>query len=180
MRSASDYQETNHCRICRKIIVIGCPGAGKSTFARKLHDVTGMPLYYLDMIFHNPDKTTIDKDEFDRKLQKIIARDQWIIDGNYTRTMPLRIEAAEQVFFFDLPLEECLDGAEKRVGIKREDLPWTEDRLDETFRQYILDFPQNRLPKIYDLLSQYENTKEIVTFKSRKEADDFLKRINNG
>lgn len=160
-----------------RIIVIGCPGAGKSTFAAKLRDMTGLPLYYLDMLFHKPDKTTVGKEEFDRTLQKILRRERWIIDGNYMRTMALRVESGEQVFFFDLSVEECLDGAQRRVGIKREDMPWTEDRLDEAFRRYILDFPRENLPVIHDFLMRFGDGKQIVTFKSRREADDFLKAI---
>jgi len=67
----------------KRIIVIGSPGAGKSTFARQLRDITGLPLYYLDMIWHLPDRTTITKDEFDQKLMDILKTDTWIIDGNY-------------------------------------------------------------------------------------------------
>ena len=70
----------------KRAIVIGCPGAGKSTFARKLKDKTGLPLYYLDRIFHKPDRTTVPREEFDQKLQTILQTDRWIIDGNYQRT----------------------------------------------------------------------------------------------
>ena len=70
----------------KRIIVIGSPGAGKSTFARQLRDITGLPLYYLDMIWHLPDRTTITKDEFDQKLMDILKTDTWIIDGNHTIT----------------------------------------------------------------------------------------------
>ena len=105
-----------------KVIVIGSPGAGKSTFARKLRDKTGLPLYYLDMLYHNPDKSTVSREEFDKQLSEIVATDQWIIDGNYQRTLPMRFEAAEHIFFFDLPLDVCLAGAEFRIGKKREDI----------------------------------------------------------
>jgi len=67
----------------QKVIIIGCPGAGKSTFARKLRDVTNLPLYYLDMLWHRPDRTNIPTEEFDRKLGDIMKKDQWIMDGNY-------------------------------------------------------------------------------------------------
>ena len=92
----------------KRVIVIGSPGAGKSTFARKLKDKTGLPLYYLDRIFHKPDKTTVNREEFDQKLQSILQTDRWIIDGNYQRTLPLRFEACTDVFFLDLSLNECL------------------------------------------------------------------------
>lgn len=56
-------------KMLNKVIVIGSPGAGKSTFSRKLRDVTGLPLYYLDMLWHKPDRTTISREEFDTKLK---------------------------------------------------------------------------------------------------------------
>ena len=158
-----------------KVIVIGSPGAGKSTFARKLRDKTGLPLYYLDMIFHNADKSTVSREEFDKQLSEIVATDQWIIDGNYQRTLPLRFKKCDTVFFFDVPLEECLEGATARIGTKREDMPWVEEVLDEEFKQYIIDFPKDQLPLIYGLIDEYKNDKEIIVFMSRTEADDWLK-----
>ena len=71
----------------KRAIVIGSQGAGKSTFARKLKEKTGLPLYYLDRIFHKSDRTTLTREEFDRKLQTILQTDCWIIDGNYQRTL---------------------------------------------------------------------------------------------
>ena len=76
----------------KKIIVIGCPGSGKSTFARRLNEITSIPLYYLDMIWHKADKTNITQDEFDFKLNQIISKKEWIIDGNYQRTLNTRLE----------------------------------------------------------------------------------------
>ena len=92
----------------KKVIVIGCCGAGKSTFARKLRDLTGLPLHYLDMIWHKPDRTNVSREEFDAALQNILSQDSWIIDGNYQRTLDLRLAACDTVFFFDFPVEECL------------------------------------------------------------------------
>ena len=100
----------------QKAIVIGCPGAGKSTFARRLCDKTGLPLYYLDMIWHKPDRTTVEKSEFDEKLREIVSGDRWIIDGNYGRTLEMRLESCEAVFLFDIPVEECLSGVRSRIG----------------------------------------------------------------
>ena len=52
-----------------KIMIIGSPGSGKSTFARKLRDKTGLPLFYLDMIKHKPDRTTISSEEFETFME---------------------------------------------------------------------------------------------------------------
>lgn len=160
-----------------KIIVIGCPGAGKSTFARKLRDKTGLPVFYLDMLFHKADRTTVGRETFDAGLREILRRDAWIIDGNYQRTLSLRLEACTDVFLLDLPVEQCLKNAADRVGTVREDLPWLETEFDAAFRQYILDFPKDQLPVIYDWIAQYENTRNITIFHSSREADDWLLRL---
>ena len=87
----------------QKVMVIGCPGAGKSVFARGLRDASGLPLYYLDMLWHKPDQTNISREEFDLQLGKILRRDRWIIDGNYLRTMETRLQSCDTVFLLDFP-----------------------------------------------------------------------------
>ncbi len=135
----------------RKVIVIGCPGAGKSTFSRKLRDKTGLPLHYLDMIHHKPDRTTVPNEEFDVRLKQLLSQDRWIIDGNYQRTLEVRLQACDTVFLLDFPLEVCLSGAEARVGQVREEMPWTELEFDPEFKQWILDFPHppDRLGEVF-------------------------------
>ncbi|MFG6333621.1 MAG: hypothetical protein K1W28_17735 [Lachnospiraceae bacterium] len=86
----------SHDFVFEKVIVIGCPGAGKSTFSRRLRSETGLPLYYLDCLWHKPDKTTIGRSEFDCGLRKILSGDKWIIDGIYTRTLTMRLPARER------------------------------------------------------------------------------------
>ena len=158
----------------KRIIVIGSPGSGKSTFARKLKEKTGLPLHYLDMIFHRPDRTTVTREEFDQRLQAILQTENWIIDGNYLRTLPIRFEACTDVFFLDFPLEQCLEGAASRVGTTREDLPWVEQEFDPEFRQYIIDFPKDQRPIIYELVERYRETRRITVFHSREEADKWF------
>ena len=157
-----------------KIIIVGSPGAGKSTFARKLRDITGIPLFYLDMLWHKPDRTTVTQEEFNNRLNGILQKDRWIIDGNYQRTLEYRLQACDTVFLMDFPLETCISGAESRIGKKREDLPWTELEFDPEFKQWIQDFPKNRLPQLYEMIETYKDNKEIMVFHSRKEADDYL------
>ena len=160
-----------------KVMVIGSPGAGKSTFARKLRDVTGLPLYYLDMLWHKPDQTNISAEEFDKQLEKIVQKNRWIIDGNYQRTLEIRMRECDTIFLLDYPLEVCLSGAESRIGKKREDLPWVETEFDEEFRQWIVDFSKDQLPQIYELIEKYQKEKKVVIFKAREEADAYWTQL---
>lgn len=161
-----------------KVIVIGCPGSGKTTFAEKLSKTSGLPLYYLDAIWHKPDKTHISREEFDKKIADIMATNRWIIDGNYKRTVEMRLKECDAVFLFDLPVEICLQGVTERIGTERYELPWRETELEPEFKQFIENFPTDTLPYIYELLDKCKDEKEIIIFKSRQEADNYIKRIN--
>jgi len=159
----------------KKAIVIGCPGSGKTTFAEKLRDRTGMPLYYLDAVWHKPDRTHISRAEFDERLAEILAQDTWIIDGNYSRTAEIRIQNCDAVFLFDLPMEVCLQGATERLGKARYDMPWIDTELDPKLKQEIEEFPDKNLPTIYELLRKYNKT--AVIFKTREQADAYLDKL---
>lgn len=156
-----------------KVIVIGCPGSGKSTFARKLAERTGLPLYYLDMLYWNADKTTVPKELFRARLAEILKGDEWIIDGNYISTMEARMEACDTVFFLDYPTELCLASVEARMRKPRPDMPWIETEWDEEFREYIKAFEKENRPKIFELLEKHKE-KALYLFHSRKEAEEFL------
>ena len=162
----------------QKIIVIGCPGSGKTTFAEKLRDKTGLPLYYLDAIWHKPDRTHIPREEFDERLSEILDLDAYIIDGNYSRTVERRIAACDTVVLFDLPTKICLEGAIARLGKERYDMPWIDTELDPDFKREIEEFKDKTLPTIYALLEKHGAGKTVVIFKSRAQSDEFIDRLN--
>ena len=161
----------------KKVIVIGCPGSGKTTFAEKLNKSTGLPLFHLDAIWHKPDRTHISREEYDQRLAEILELEEWIIDGNYSRTLEVRMQASDTIFLFDLPTEVCIQGATDRLGKARYDVPWIDTELDPKFKQEIEEFPEKTLPRIYELLEKYKENRQVVIFKSRMQAEEFFKLI---
>ena len=163
----------------KKIIVIGCPGSGKSTVSRTLHNKTGIPLYHLDMMYWNADKTTAEKSVFLERLSAVLEKDEWIIDGNYGSTIELRLKACDTVIFLDYPVDVCLNGIRERRGKARTDMPWIEksDEEDAEFIEFIKNYNSKNRPEVMALLDKYSD-REIYIFKSRNEADEFLKHTN--
>ena len=160
----------------QKIIVIGCPGAGKSTFSKALQDKLGLSLFHLDMLFWNADRTNVSREEFDRKLSHILKQDKWIIDGNYGRTLEIRLKKCDTVFLLDFPVSVCLSGVESRIGKPREDMPWIEQEFDAEFKEWIINFPKKELPHVYELLEKHKD-KNVIIFKSHNEIDEFLGKL---
>ena len=157
----------------KKVIVIGCPGSGKSTVSRALHNKTDIPLYHLDVMYWNADKTTVEKSVFLERLSDVLEKDEWIIDGNYSSTMELRMAACDTVIFLDYPLDVCLDGIRERRGKPRSDMPWIETEEDSEFIEFIKNYNEQQKPKVLELLKKYSD-KNIIIFKSREQADSFL------
>lgn len=155
-----------------KVLIVGSPGAGKSTFARALATLTRLPIYYLDMLWHRPDRSHVSFEEFDEALEKILELERWIIDGNYLRTLHRRLLHCDTVFFLDYPSQLCLAGAEERVGQQREDLPWAEETLDPDFAAYIRNFPVIKRPLLVLMLMEHDG--KVIHFTSRQEASAWL------
>lgn len=161
----------------KKIIVIGCPGSGKSTLSKELHRRTGLPLYHLDMMYWNADRTNVEKNIFLERLSAVLEEDEWIIDGNYQSTMDLRMQECDTVIFLDYPLDVCLDGILERREKPRSDMPWVEPKqYDEEFIEFIKNYNFKSRPQLMRLLDTYFN-KNILIFKSRSEANSFLSRL---
>ena len=157
----------------QRIIVLGCPGSGKSTFSRKLQEATGLPLFHLDNIWWKADRTHISRKEFDEKLDEILQCDKWIIDGDYSRTYEVRFKSCDTVIFLDYSLDECMNGIVERIGTKRTDIPWTEQELDPELVKQVLDYDENNRPVILSLMEKYPHVGRFL-FKSRQEADEWF------
>ena len=157
----------------KRVAVIGCPGGGKSTFSRALRDRVDLPLYHLDAIYWREDRTHLSREDFYPLMREIIAREEWIMDGNYNATLEWRISACDLLIFLDYPAEVCLEGVRARRGQKRSDMPWVEEGDDEEFLDFIRAFETESRPRILELMGRYPE-KTVITFRTRAEADKYL------
>lgn len=159
-----------------RIIIVGCPGSGKSYLAERLHMRTGLPLFHLDNVWWNADRTHITEEEFDNTLQTILQGEKWIIDGDYSRTYEPRFLACDTVIFLDLSAEECMSGIMERVGKARIDIPWTEQQPDPELVELVSRYPADNRPILYDLIGKYPD-KQLFVFRTRAQAEAWLSGI---
>ena len=165
-----------------KIIILGSGGAGKSTLARKLSKIINIQVFHLDKIFWRPNWVSITQEELEGKIQDIIGLDSWIIDGNYSRTMDIRIKEADTIIFLDFPVWTCLWGITKRRHMyKNKTRPdMTEgcsEHLDWEFIKWVATFPLKQGKIIYEKLNKCSPNKKVIILKSRKQAGKFLEEI---
>lgn len=159
----------------KKIIVIGCPGSGKSTFVRKLGEIVQLPIHHMDMMYWNEDCSHISRDELISKLNHVFDSAEWIIDGNYKHTLEMRMEQCELIYFFDLSTEVCIHGAIHRTY--RPDVP-CDLPANDTLINFIKNFNIDGKPQIVELMNKYPD-KKVITFRSHKEVDSYVEDLKD-
>jgi adenylate kinase family enzyme len=164
-----------------RILIIGCGGAGKSTLARQLGELTGLPVVHLDKLFWHPGWVESTKEEIDAKIAAALDELQWIMDGNYNRTLPMRIQKCDTVIYLDFSRFACLMGVAKRVlttyGTVRPDMAeGCPERFDLDFLKWVWNFNKNKREQYYRLLNEAEGVETIV-LKNRRAVRKFLKQF---
>ena len=168
----------------KRILIIGNAGSGKTTFAKALAQKTNLPLIHLDKLFWCGEWEHLSRDEFDAVLQDELEKTEWIIDGNFDRTISHRLQYCDTVFYFDLPTISCLWGSTVRViknyGKTRDDMggncPEYFDKQKASLYKAIFSFNRNHRNKYHTLLEEHKD-KNIIIFKSRKQAYRYLNKL---
>ena len=161
----------------KRILLIGCPGSGKSTLAKKLGQKTGLPVIHLDTIYWLPHWERRPTEEFESILKEELEKETWIIDGNYNRTLDLRISYCDLIIYLDIPRRVCLWSVIKRriqyANKTREDMQKEcNEVIDYSFISYVYRFNKTHRKRYYELLENVE--KEFLIIKRRKDIDKLL------
>ncbi len=168
----------------RKVIIIGSGGAGKSTLARALGAILGVEVIHLDRYFWHPGWVETPREQWREIVAGLIARDAWVIDGNYGGTMDIRLPAADTIIFMDFPRWRCLWRVAVRLiryrGKSRPDLPLgCPEQLDWSFLKWIWGYPGTR-PTIAKLLAEHAVGRTIIIVRSPREVDALLRALDRG
>lgn len=164
-----------------RILIIGCGGAGKSTLARQLGEKLDIEVVHLDKLFWQPGWVERSDEEFDVILEQELEKPKWIMDGNFNRTMPKRLEKCDTVIYLDLSRFACLRGVAKRImttyGRVRPDMgEGCPERFDLDFLKWVWNFNKNKRKSYYRLLDEAEGIETIV-LKNRRQVKKFLKSL---
>ncbi|MGE0400814.1 MAG: AAA family ATPase [Kofleriaceae bacterium] len=162
-----------------RILIVGPSGAGKSTLARRLGARLGVPVIHLDAHYWRAGWREPAKAEWEAQVDALVARDAWIMDGNYSGTFERRIAAADTVVFLDFPRWRCVAGVYTRWwrtrGTVREDLaPGCPEKLPsaEFLKWIVWDYPRRSRPRLLGLL---EHAKHVVVLRSRDDVERYAR-----
>ena len=163
-----------------RIAIIGSAGSGKSTLALQIAKLIDLPLYHLDRLFWKPGWVQTPKPEFSLMVEEVAQKKQWIIDGNYSRTIDIRLEAADMIIFLDYSKFLCVFRAVKRSLLHRNRIrpditEGCKEKFDMEFYKWIWNFPNRNRDKIVLALSKLHDKKKIFIFKHPKELKKWIK-----
>ena len=163
----------------KRVLVIGSPGAGKTTFAVELGRVTGLPPVHLDREFWRPGWITTPGDQWHERVHELIEPDEWIIDGTYVRTLHIRLPRADIVVFLDFPRYQCLWRIFKRLfvnfGKVRSDMgAGCPDKVDPGFIRWVWNYRRDHYPKIEKSLRENFHAVHLVVIESPHALRKFI------
>lgn len=166
----------------KKILIIGCSGSGKSTLALKMGEVLKLPVVHLDIHFWKAGWIESSDEEFDEKVLELLKEPEWIMDGNFGRTIPIRTEKADTVIFLDTNRFTQLYGIFSRLikyyNKTRPDLPAEcPERFDWDFVKWVWNFNNQNRSRILEFLDSQKHSKNIIVLKGRKELNRFTKNL---
>ncbi|MFT4198416.1 MAG: hypothetical protein QM601_11005 [Pseudoxanthomonas sp.] len=155
-----------------KLLVIGSSGAGKSTLARRIAELTGLPLIHLDALYWSPGWQVPERAQWRAQVAELVERPAWVMDGNYGDTLPMRLAACDAVVFLDLQRWRCLWRIVRRRvqfhGRGRPDMgPGCPERLSWALVRFVLGYRRTRRPGILRQLALARSQGKAVFVLSR-------------
>jgi adenylate kinase family enzyme len=163
-----------------KVLILGCAGSGKSTFSKHLGKVQQLPVIHLDSLYWKSGWVASTEMEWNQIIEELILKDQYIMDGNYSRTLSIRMKDADTIFFFDFSRFLCMYQVIKRRiinhGKTRSDMAeGCKEKIDLEFIKWIWNFKKRSKDKILGELEEVKEQKKVIIFKNRRDVKNYIK-----
>ncbi len=163
----------------QRILIVGSGGSGKSTLARQLGDRLNMEVIHLDQHYFGPNWEEPSKEEWAKRVQQLIQRPNWVMDGNYGGTMEMRIGRADTIIFLDFSRWLCLwrvlkRGWRNRGRVRPDMAPECKERVEWQFLWYIFRYPDTRRAGVFERISRLASDKDTYILQSPKQVKHFL------
>jgi adenylate kinase family enzyme len=158
----------------RRVAIIGCGGAGKTTLALELGRLLDLPVVHIDALTWRG-RSSAPADGWPDLHARVIAQERWIIEGMKPGVLRERLARADKVVFLDLPRRTCLRGVvTRRIRFRRRPRPETgrPDRVSRHYVRWVWRFGRAVRPGVVGALSRYEGG--IVVLRSRREIADYV------
>lgn len=164
-----------------RVLVIGSGGAGKSTFARRLADATGLPLIHLDREYWQPGWRPTPVAAWAARIAELVAQPRWIIDGNFGASLRPRLEACDTVILLSASRWRCLYRVVRRRlvywGHARPDLDdGCPERLTLEFLLWIWSYPRTSLPRRLEALANLRPDQKGLVLRNNPDIEEFFAR----
>jgi adenylate kinase family enzyme len=168
-----------------RVLVMGPPGSGKSTLALQLGRQLGIQVVHLDALHFLPGWIEVKPEVEEGRLREIVAGEQWIIDGNYSRMLDIRLPRADTVILLDFPLSVCYWRVLKRWlihrGRPRPDMaPECPEKIDLAFLQWIAGWPTRSRPRVLARLEEVRGEKAVWILRRPAEVSHLLHEVGIG
>ena len=164
----------------KKILILGGPGAGKTTLAKNLSEDTGIKAIYLDGLNFEANWKIVESSKRDIKIAQIMKQPEWIMDGTYKTTLKERCKLADIIIVLDYSSFTYLKGVLKRhiknKGKERLEIPGCIERVDILLLKQI--FTHNKIlrPIIMECIKDV-NPNKVFIFKKQKNLNNWYEKI---
>jgi len=170
----------------KRVAVFGNAGGGKSTLARRLAELTGLPLYVMDMMQFRPGGMKVPQHEFLQAHADLLRRDEWIIDGFGSVALAWeRFAAADTLIYVDLPLFTHHRWVTKRLirGLFADPPGWPDNSplWSSSIQSYRVLWLCHRhlTPKYRQLVTEAAASKQVHHLRSPAQIQSFVETVKN-